>query len=496
MEIIEQELPMGWVKAALDDVTAILDSQRIPINNGEREKRLIKADNLYPYYGATGRVGDIDDYIFDGEAILLGEDAAPFLEFGKDKAYLAHGKYWVNNHAHILRGYEGIDNHFVCHQLNILDYREFVSGTTRLKLTQGSMKNMRLRIAPFNEQKRIVDKIEQLFSNLDEGEALLKQVQKQLATYRQSVLKSAVTGELTKEWREENKHRLESGEGMLSRITGVVARGNLKKYKEPDSYKNDFSKLQKLPQTWAWTDLDNLILESQNGISKRRGESGVETIVLRLADISTFALVKQNLRTIVCSSKEIATYGLVDDDILVVRVNGSEEIVGKFIRYRRRFDNEELFCDHFIRLRPIKDVRSAYICLYARSKLARDFIRDKKVCTAGQNTINQSSLLQMPISIPSIEEQDLIIEKVENIYSQIGALESWCVTELARSTTLRQSILKDAFSGKLVPQDSSDEPASELLKRIQAERVKGIPLKKQKASSVQACPHRKRVRKT
>lgn len=145
---MNEELPLGWETVPLEKTVDILDSQRIPVNNSERKKRLSKAAALYPYYGATGKVGYIDDYIFDGEAVLLGEDAAPFLDFGKSKAYLVEGQFWVNNHAHILRGKDGLDNRFLCHQLNTVGYRPFVSGTTRLKLTQASMKQIPLRIAP------------------------------------------------------------------------------------------------------------------------------------------------------------------------------------------------------------------------------------------------------------------------------------------------------------------------------------------------------------
>ena len=97
-------LPSGWAVDSLGTVVDILDSQRVPINSEERAKRLGKV----PYYGATGQVGWIDDHLFDEELVLLGEDGAPFLESTKPKAYLIEGRSWVNNHAHVLRGKNGI----------------------------------------------------------------------------------------------------------------------------------------------------------------------------------------------------------------------------------------------------------------------------------------------------------------------------------------------------------------------------------------------------
>ena len=196
-----EDLPQSWGQTRLAEVVDILDSQRIPLNSKERQERLARATQTYPYYGATGQIGEIDDFIFDGEAVLLGEDGAPFLEPYKAKAYRVYGKYWVNNHAHILRGNGTLDNSFLCHQLNVLDYRRFVSGTTRLKLTQASLKQIPIKLPPLNEQRRIVEKIETLFARLDKGEEALREVQKLLARYRQSVLKAAVTGQLTADWR-------------------------------------------------------------------------------------------------------------------------------------------------------------------------------------------------------------------------------------------------------------------------------------------------------
>ncbi|MCD0887199.1 restriction endonuclease subunit S, partial [Staphylococcus aureus] len=95
---------------------------------------------LYPYYGATGETGKIDDYLLDETTILVGEDGAPFLDKYAIKAYKVSGKYWVNNHAHILRAL--IEEDFLLNYLNYFDYTGYVNGTTRLKLTQTSLQSI------------------------------------------------------------------------------------------------------------------------------------------------------------------------------------------------------------------------------------------------------------------------------------------------------------------------------------------------------------------
>ena len=197
--------PKGWVNAALHEVCDVLDYRRIPINKAERDRRIsgTRSDNLYPYYGATGQVGVIDDFIFEGEHLLVGEDGAPFLDPLKHKAYLAQGRFWVNNHAHTLKSL--ISNKYVCHYLNSIDYSPHVTGTTRLKLTQSSLKDIPVSFPSIAEQYRIVAKIDELFSELDAGIESLKKARAQLATYRQAVLKHAFEGKLTAEWRERTK---------------------------------------------------------------------------------------------------------------------------------------------------------------------------------------------------------------------------------------------------------------------------------------------------
>ncbi len=127
------DIPTTWYWYLLEEVVDILDYKRVPINQEERDQRTQgkPLDQLFPYYGATQQVGWIDDYLFDEELVLLGEDGVPFLDPYRPKAYLIRGRSWVNNHAHVLRG-RGVSNKFLCYYLNICDYRGLVTGTTRL----------------------------------------------------------------------------------------------------------------------------------------------------------------------------------------------------------------------------------------------------------------------------------------------------------------------------------------------------------------------------
>ena len=153
-----QELPNGWQWSQLGDVCEFLDSQRVPVNNEERQKRIAgkSSSSLYPYYGANGQVGWIDDYIFDEPLILLAEDGGFFGSREHPIAYKISGKSWVNNHAHVLRPKDGHDFDFCLHTLTIRpDVGLMVTGNTRPKLNQEIAAKIPIPLPSPVEQKRI-----------------------------------------------------------------------------------------------------------------------------------------------------------------------------------------------------------------------------------------------------------------------------------------------------------------------------------------------------
>ncbi|MBA7560164.1 hypothetical protein ES708_01785 [subsurface metagenome] len=153
-----QELPDGWRWVRLGEVCEFLDSQRVPVNDEERQQRIAgrSSSSLYPYYGANGQVGWIDDYIFDEPLILLAEDGGFFGSPERPVAYKIIGKSWVNNHAHVLRPRNGVDFDFCLHALAIRpDIGTMVTGNTRPKLNQEIAAQIPIPLPSLVEQKRI-----------------------------------------------------------------------------------------------------------------------------------------------------------------------------------------------------------------------------------------------------------------------------------------------------------------------------------------------------
>ncbi len=146
-------IPVDWEVVRLGEVVEIYDHKRIPLSEMERNKR----KGQYPYCGANGVIDFIDDYIFDGVYVLLAEDGGDYLKFG-NSAYIMSGKFWVNNHAHVVKVVESmLNNWFLMYSLNFLNLRPYIVGSTRTKLNQDQMKNIKIPLPPLPEQRRIAE---------------------------------------------------------------------------------------------------------------------------------------------------------------------------------------------------------------------------------------------------------------------------------------------------------------------------------------------------
>ena len=450
----DKELPTGWVETKLDQICEILDSFRIPINNEERIERIkrISEDKLFPYYGATGQVGVIDEYLFDGEYILLGEDGAPFLDAFKNKAYIVNGKFWVNNHAHILKAH--LSNQFVLHYLNQFGFRGYVSGTTRLKLTQLAMKEIPVPLPPLAEQHRIVAKLEELFSELDKGVENLRVAQQQLKVYRQAVLQWAFEGKLTEEWRRKNSEKLQ-----LLRCVETVGCNEEK---------------MELPSEWRLTNLSSVGEAIDPHPSHRTPpvvENGIPYVGIAECDYKKYAIDFDSARKVSPDvlKEHTARYLINKDDFIIGKIG----TIGKPFKV----PSERFFAlsANVVLVQPDRILINAdYVFyLFQSQVIEKQFSQGLKATTQAAFGIQKVRLMKIPYC--SLPEQHQIVAEIESRLSVCDKLEETIAQSLLQAEALRQSILKQAFAGKLVPQDPSDEPVEKLLARIRAERAAANP---------------------
>ena len=157
------EIPAGWEVKKVAWLTECLDGRRVPLNSEERGR--MQGD--YPYWGANSIVDYVEGWLFDEELVLLGEDGAPFFDRTKPVAFRVSGKIWVNNHAHVLRPRKSTKAAFLAYTLNCVDYRAFIDGTTRDKLTQGDMNAIPIQCPPLPEQDAIAAFLDRETARID-----------------------------------------------------------------------------------------------------------------------------------------------------------------------------------------------------------------------------------------------------------------------------------------------------------------------------------------
>ena len=162
-----------WREYRIEDFGEIQNHKRIPLSAMERTKR----KGSFPYYGASGIVDYVDGYLFDGEYVLISEDGENLRTRNTPIAFKAKGRFWVNNHAHVLRAKGEITtNQYLKYFLDSFDYHNYVNGTTRLKLTQGAMNQIPVRLAPKKEQHRIVATLETVLGKVDTCQKRLEKI--------------------------------------------------------------------------------------------------------------------------------------------------------------------------------------------------------------------------------------------------------------------------------------------------------------------------------
>ena len=462
-DLDSESLPPGWLWARLDEVCDICDYERVPVKREIREARCAGklSRDLVPYYGATGQAGWIDAPRSSGSAILLGEDGAPFLDVGKPKAYRVSGSYWVNNHAHVLRPRDPRLEDIILHQLNIIDYTDFVSGTTRLKLTSESMRRIKLAIPPPKEAERVGNAIEVLFEEIEVCEAALARARESLTQFRASLLHAACTGALTADWRATNATN-ETGQALLQDV--LAAREANRTTRNRPILEPDPAGLISLPQGWCWASVDQLTTFLGNGLARAPDGESTDRRILRISAVRPLNVNFAEHRFYRPLPSENLTGATTQrNDLLFTRYSGSEQYVG--VCGLVRFDEPTLFPDKVMCARPLPNFPelAEYLQIALNAGPSRAYIAKNIRTTAGQKGIAGSSIRACPVPLPPRHEVIEIVRAYHDAHNGISELPTH---EFALS--LRQSILHAAFTGRLVPQDPTDEPAEALLARLRA----------------------------
>ncbi len=414
------ELPKGWAKGEWCNLVTII--------HGKNQRNVEDIDGKYPIYGSGGVIGRSNKYLCKAGSTIVGRKGTI------NKPIYAKENFWNIDTAFGISPSGSVDPKYLFYFCVGFNFANLDKSTTIPSLTQNNLLKINMPIPPLSEQHRIVEKIDALFSELDKGVEILQTVKEQLRTYRQSVLKSAF-------------------EGRLPEVSNI-----------------NFS-------------TRNIVdfFEVSGGLTKNsnRDKLPVKMPYLRVANVYFNYLDLDEIKSIGVTESEVERTLLFPGDLLFVEGNGSKEQIGRVAIWNGELD-KCLHQNHIIKGRPNGLMNVKYALYYLMSKAGRDQILTVASSTSGLYTLSINKI--KTLMLPFCSEQQKVIDAIESRLSVCDKVEQLVDENLAKASALRQSILKKAFEGRLVPQDPNDEPAEKLLERIKAERAAAEQRMKQQKS--------------
>lgn len=446
-----KELPRGWSETTLGKVAFYLNGRAFKPNEWEENGLpIIRIQNLNnPKAKFNFSTKEYEDRykVVNGELLFAWSASLGTYIWNS-------GNAWLNQHIFKVIPQKCIEKKYLFYMLDELVHRLYseTHGSGMVHITKGKFESKAIPLPPLQEQHRIVAKIEELFSELDKGVESLKTAQQQLKIYRQAVLKRAFEGKLTEKWRTKQKN-ISTVKELLERIRNekskdVISKG--KKIKKVDSIKEDeMMQLEELPCGWIWTRIG----EVSTCLDSMRIPVNKEERKKRTGNIPYYGangLVGY-----------IDNYIFDEELILVVEDEtfiGREKPFSYMIKSKSWVNNHA----HVLRSKINPEYLNYQLAFYPFTPLTTG--------TTGRKKLTQEALINAPIRLCTLEEQAQIVQEIESRLSVCNKMEEVIEQSLIKAEALRQSILKKAFEGNLVPQDPDDEPAEKLLERIRAEK--------------------------
>lgn len=458
------ELPQGWIECNLEDISKLITKGTTPTTLGfkftEDGIRFVKIENIKNKQIVIDSINDFisaeaheslkrsqlepTDILFSiagtiGEVCLVKQSDIPAN---------------TNQAVAIIRGTNSYCiPQFLLYQLssqtiNLL--REKARGGAMNNISLGDLRAAKVTIAPLNEQRRIVAKLESIFARTRSAREELEKIQKLCDRYKQAVLSAAFRGDLTADWREENKFELS--------------------LEKTNILNNDLNNLETIPQNWVWTTISH-VAEVTGGLTKNQNRATYanKTPYLRVANVYANELRLDEIAEIGINDSEWERVKLKIGDLLIVEGNGSLEQIGRVALWNGEIE-PCVHQNHLIKLRSKNILDPKFALYWLLSPNGRRAIELVASSSAGLHTLSISKVSALPIPLCTSEEMKVVVEKVEKLFKSIDAIQQEYQKALKLCERLEQAALSKAFRGELVPQDPNDEPASVLLERIVAEK--------------------------
>ena len=443
------ELPVGWEWARFGDATYNRDAERIPLSSDERMNR----SGTFDYYGASGIIDKIDDYIFDKPLLLIGEDGANLINRSTPIAFMAHGQFWVNYHAHVIDGISEEYLNYLCIYINAISLENYITGTAQPKMNQAKMNTILIGLPPEHEQLKIKNKVTELLSLCDQLEqhslTSLDAHQQLVETLLTTLTDSQNADELAENWARISEHfdtlftteasidalkqtilqlavmgklvpqdpNDEPASELLKRIAQekaqLVKDGKIKKQK-PLPPISDEEKPFELPEGWEWCLFENVV-DIQSGITKGRNLANRKLIsipYLRVANVQRGYLDLSEVKEIEIPEEEKDKYHVIKGDLLITE-GGDWDTVGRTTVWCHDWYIANQ--NHVFKGRIIgQDIDPYWLETYMNSPYSRDYFASASKQTTNLASINKTQLRGCPVAIPPSSEAEKIMLKLND----------------------------------------------------------------------------------
>lgn len=506
-----EKLPKGWVKTTLGEIAEPSRERALPMEFPGL--RYVGLEHIEPHSMRLLEHGDTRKARSSSVRFSTGD-----VLYGKMRPYL--NKVWVAEFDGLCSAEflvfpkrEGLNSWFLALRLNAEGFVTFANGQVsgeRPRVDFEKLSRFPILLPPLAEQERIVAKAKAGLSGVDRAVTASGRARERLKRYRAAVLRSAVTGDLTAAWREahreDEENKSETGEALLRFLLATPrARRKYSESKQQPLFSDELSDnkgesgyrepaprsshpLPKLPQGWisaAVGQLGEVKLGRQRSPKHHTGK--YMRPYLRVANVFENRIDISDVMRMNFTPREFEIYRLEEGDILL-NEGQSLELVGRPAMYRNEISNC-CFQNTLVRFRVYKAMNAHYALIVFRSYLHNGQFRRIAKITTNLAHLGANRFAKLEFPLPSAGEQVEIVREVESRLTAADRLAARLDRQLERARATRQSLLREAFAGRLLSQDPNDEPASLLLKRIraarevEAQKPKGERMPKSKAKS-------------
>jgi type I restriction enzyme, S subunit len=444
-------LPSGWVWTRFGDVTINRDGERVPVSATDRETRA----KVYDYYGASGVIDKIDSYLFDKTLLLIGEDGANLLNRSSPIAFLAHGKYWVNNHAHVVDTDPGLMRYLELF-VNAISLDPYVTGTAQPKMNQAKMNSIVIALPPLAEQARIVVRVGELMRLCDaleaNGRLEAEQHERLLSTLLGTLTDSRSPGELAANWQRVAAHfdllldRPEAIDTLEQAIIDMAARGAVTIQPMANAVtRSNHSVREDCPAAaWPIVRFAELLEDLRYGTAVKCSHDPVGVPVIRIPNLRRGEIDTSDLKYGALNDREQASLRLRRDDLLLVRSNGSASLVGTMALVGEESEGFA-FAGYLVRARVNqKRVDPRYVLLVSQSENFRRQVEIPIRTTSGVKNINSSEISALTFPLPSLPAQRRIISRVNELRRLCADLRERLTAQQATQGRLADALLESA----------------------------------------------------